>query len=206
KMNGLADINILPSHAIFTLPPKTRRMSSSNQALSNCPQLLVNSLSQLLSQMLSQLLSQSLPQSSSQLFSQSSSQPFLQSLLQAPLQVTSQIPLQTNNFSLQPLNNFFLNLSNVSSQMSPNVLLQIPLQMLPNILLQIPPLYILFSQLLPNISLQPYFILFLIFPNLQPLYASTNNLMLRKLSATYLKSVPKLDEFLTKIDEAENTD
>ncbi|CAG8729906.1 14499_t:CDS:2, partial [Racocetra persica] len=162
KMNELADINMLPSYAIFTLPPKTREMSSSNQALSNCPQLLVNSSLQLLSQMLSQ--------SSLQLFPQLSSQLFSQSLLQTPLQATSQISLQTNNFSSQPLNNFFLNSSNISLQMSPNVSLQISsnilLQMLPNIPLQIPPLYKLSSQLLPNISSQPYFMPFSIFPNL----------------------------------------
>ncbi|CAG8638915.1 13647_t:CDS:2 [Dentiscutata heterogama] len=128
-----------------------------------------------------------------------------QILSQIPSHISSQLPTNfllqiSNNFSAQLLNNFFSHLSNIPLQASANISLQIspnlPLQILPNI-----SFYTISSQLLSNISPQSYFMLFSIFPNLQPLI---NNSISHKLSTTSLKPVPKLEEFLTKIDEAKN--
>ncbi|CAG8534044.1 9627_t:CDS:2 [Racocetra fulgida] len=103
---------------------------------------------------------------------------------QIPSQITSQMPSQI------PLQSLQLPIPYLSNT---------PLQILPNILLytmsNIPP------QLLPNIPSQPYFIPYSNFPNFQPLPLYT---LISQQSSISSKPVSQLDEFLTKIDEAEN--
>ncbi|CAG8669790.1 15327_t:CDS:2, partial [Dentiscutata heterogama] len=172
-INGLADIDTPPSHAIFTSLPKVREISNSNQLPLQPLQPLLQPVSQLHLQISSQIPSQTSSQIPSQmhlqmpsqmpsqmLFSQISSQIPSQMPLQMPLQIPSQIPLQPSsqipsnfsNYSLQPSTNFFSHYPNI------------PLQVLPKFPLYIPSNFS--SQLLPSISSQPYFMPFPILPNL----------------------------------------
>ncbi|CAG8711675.1 5615_t:CDS:1, partial [Racocetra fulgida] len=102
---------------------------------------------------------------------------------QIPLQMSSQMPSQmpTNfsNFSLQPSTNFFSHYPNIPLQALPNISLYIPANFSPH--------------LSHSISLQPYFIPFLILSNLSQGSLTTSS-----------KYIPELEEFLTKIDKAEN--
>ncbi|CAG8753464.1 9149_t:CDS:2 [Dentiscutata erythropus] len=188
----LANIDTPSSYAIFTSPPKVRGISNSNQSPL---QQLLQPVSQLPLQLSSQLSSQIPSQTSSQIPSQmhlqmpsqmSSQMPFSQIGLQMPMQMSLQIPSQPSsqmlsnfsNYSLQPSTNFFSHYSNI------------PLPVLPNF-----PLYILSnfsSQLLFSISSQPYFMPFLILPNLS-----------QELT-TSLRCIPELKEFLTNMDKAKN--
>ncbi|CAG8562728.1 12741_t:CDS:2 [Racocetra fulgida] len=141
-MNGLADINTPPSHAIFTSPPKIRGISNSNQLLL---QPLQQPTSQIPSQTSLQIPSQTSLQMPSQTPLQMSSQILLQLSSQIASQIPSQIPLQMpSQLSSQIPTIFFSHFSNI------------PLQVLPNI-----PLYIL-----SNITSHPYFIPFPTMPNL----------------------------------------
>ncbi|CAG8603855.1 2471_t:CDS:2, partial [Dentiscutata erythropus] len=165
--NGIADINTPPCHAIFTLPPKPRGTSSSNQLSSN-----LNNSFQNYSSI------QSLTNFATQPTNYFSTQPITNSSTQLPTNISNQIP---TSLSSQLLANLYTQLptnlptqlpTNLSTRLPNNLSTQLPnslsTQSLVNFLSQPPPINLssqplanFFSQspniplqLLPNVPLQ----------------------------------------------------
>ncbi|CAG8781429.1 21372_t:CDS:2, partial [Dentiscutata erythropus] len=223
--NGIADINTPPCHAIFTLPPKPRGTSSSNQLSSN-----LNNSFQNYSSI------QSSTNFATQPTNYFSTQPITNSSTQLPTNISNQIP--TSLSSQLPANLYTQLPTNLSTQLPTNLSTRLPnslstqlpnslsTQPLVNFLSQPPPINLssqplanFFSQslnislqLLPNVPLQtlsnsslqllpnnflPYYIPFPVIPNLQ-----SSNTSLQESVTT--KSIPSLKEFLTEVDNAKD--